>query len=48
MIISPSELLTKDVSVQYIETQEDIEHYLDTLRQQLMKAVDNNEKIRIK
>lgn len=48
VIISPSELLTKGVGVQYIETKEDIEHYLDTLRQQLMKAVDNNEKIRIK
>ena len=48
VIISPSELLTKGVGVQYIETQEDIENYLDTLRQQLMKAVDNNEKIRIK
>ncbi|MCK5666096.1 MAG: hypothetical protein KAI17_21550, partial [Thiotrichaceae bacterium] len=48
VIISPSELLTKDIGVQYIETREDIENYLDTLRQQLMKAVDNNEKIRIK
>jgi len=48
VIISPSELLTKGVGAQYIETQEDIEHYLNTLRQQLMKAVDNNEKIRIK
>ncbi len=48
VIISPSELLTKGVGVQYIETQSDIEKYLDTLRQQLMKAVDNNEKIRIK
>ena len=48
VIISPSELLTKGVGVQYIETKEDIENYLDTLRQQLMTAVDNNEKIRIK
>ena len=38
----------KGVGVQYIETQEDIENHLDTLRQQLMKAEDNNEKIRIK
>jgi len=48
VIISLSELLTKGTGLQYIETQDDIENYLNTLRQQLMKAVSNNEKIRIK
>jgi hypothetical protein len=43
-VVEPAKLMTAT----YLETKDDVDHFLDALRQQLEQAIDNDERIEIR